>query len=624
MLRTWVKRKLAGETPNTRYNAAQREKIIHLMQRAVTPLSLGLFLIGIVWMLLLPYEGFNRRTYISENALLPGQVNVYYGYNDINTAENYRYKLLDVQTKDNMERATWIQTEFQRMGFTSAVQPFNIYNETGVNSYAVYHAPRSDGKEALVLSAPWISRTGDYNTNGIAAMLSVAKLFKRNVYWSKDIILLVTDSGMAGAQAWVDAYHGTGDQAAFSVVMPRSGAIQGVVNLDFPGIQDYESLGLFFEGVNGQLPNLDLINTIVTVNAHTSRVDLTLHEETTFPFQDTSWASYFESLYHMYRMMKYQALNHPSSEAGVYLSYKIDAVTIHGIRGSTRLNSLFGFHKIGILIESTFRSLNNLLEHFHQSFFFYLLLKPGRFVSIGEYMPPVILLTCSLVFQSLALYYITPKSSGTAKIQKSTSTDIPPAYSIRGVHVSFAFFVMVITHLAGLGIFYIMQYQRAGAVVEQEALVVQFMISTCVALMVVTSAIVWLLWQPESPFYDGRILKSFCLAYGGLVVSTVSLLNLSLAVMTALLIVPPYSLARPTRNGLARIAQLLILFLVSPPGLAIVYMTVACQRGTDELGVLLSNLLADYRIVGSWLLLYICIAYWPMNMAMQILIFSNP
>lgn len=28
--------------------------------------------------------------------------------------------------------------------------------------------------------------------------------------------------------------------------MPRSGAIQGVINLDFPGTQDYEALGIFF------------------------------------------------------------------------------------------------------------------------------------------------------------------------------------------------------------------------------------------------------------------------------------------------------------------------------------------------------------------------------------------
>lgn len=31
-----------------------------------------------------------------------------------------------------------------------------------------------------------------------------------------------------------------------SIVMPRSGAIQGVVNLDFPGTQDYETLGFFY------------------------------------------------------------------------------------------------------------------------------------------------------------------------------------------------------------------------------------------------------------------------------------------------------------------------------------------------------------------------------------------
>lgn len=47
------------------------------------------------------------------------------------------------------------------------------------------------------------------NTNGVASLLSLAKLFKRNVYWAKDVILLVTDQGMSGTQAWLDAYHGT-------------------------------------------------------------------------------------------------------------------------------------------------------------------------------------------------------------------------------------------------------------------------------------------------------------------------------------------------------------------------------------------------------------------------------
>lgn len=40
------------------------------------------------------------------------------------------------------------------------------------------------------------------------------------------------------------------------------------------------------------------------------------------------------------------------------------------------------------VVEGIFRSLNNLLEEFHQSFFFYLLPESHRYVSIGLYMPP--------------------------------------------------------------------------------------------------------------------------------------------------------------------------------------------------------------------------------------------
>lgn len=36
--------------------------------------SILLFFVAVGWILILPYEGYNKRTYISENALLPGQV----------------------------------------------------------------------------------------------------------------------------------------------------------------------------------------------------------------------------------------------------------------------------------------------------------------------------------------------------------------------------------------------------------------------------------------------------------------------------------------------------------------------------------------------------------------------
>ncbi|KAG0175792.1 Glycosyl phosphatidyl inositol protein transamidase complex subunit [Apophysomyces sp. BC1021] len=313
--------------------------------------SIALFAIAVIWILILPHEKYSKRTYISENALLPAQVNVYYGYNDIRTAEDYRHKVQQVQDADSNTRAAFIQTELRRIGFVSAVQRFEGQRK-GVNAFAINRAPRSDGKEALILSAPWISRTGDYNTNGISLLLSLAKLFKRSVYWSKDIVLLVTDQGVYGTQAWLDAYYGMDEREEhvnpWSVTMPRSGAIQGVVNLDFPGVQDYERLGLFFEGVNGQLPNLDMINTIVRIARSTAQIPITLHDSKLDPYGDGPWGSYLESLSHMVQIMKYQVLGHPSSDAGLYLKYKIDAVTIHGVYGTDRLHQLFGFYKIGV------------------------------------------------------------------------------------------------------------------------------------------------------------------------------------------------------------------------------------------------------------------------------------
>ncbi|KAI8139216.1 Gaa1-like protein [Fennellomyces sp. T-0311] len=595
MLGTWIRAKLASRRASSKLDAERKEKIFRWVQKYNVLLSILLFFVGIAWILLLPYEGFNRKTYISENALLPGQVNVYYGYNDILTAENYRYELsnrirADV---DSESRARYILDEFRSMGFDAALQHFNTSDGAGVNAFAVYHAPRSDGKEALVLSAPWLSRTGEYNYNGIAALLSLSKLFKRNVYWSKDIILLVTDKGMVGTQSWVDAYHGTGQESFSSMVMPRSGVIQGVVNIDFPGTQDYESLGIFFEGVNGQLPNLDLINTINSVCTRTARVPLTLHDDIPRSFNGKSWGPYVQSLLHMGRTMQYQALGHPSSDAGLYLRYKIDAVTIHGIRSSNNLHGLFGFHKIGVLLESTFRSLNNLLEHFHQSFFFYLLLRPNRYVSIGDYMPPIIL---------------------AAKTEKETM--VHAATSPK--NVASALTVMIITHLTGFAIFYIMQTRSLVGYTENdsETLVVQFALSCCIALIMVICTISSHRRHATTP--NGRTLKSFCLAFSGLVISTISLLNFSLAVVTAALIVIPYSFIRSSSSSwIIRILQWVVLNLISPPGLAALAVTL----GGFPLSHILSSLIEDYQVVGSWLLLYICVAYWPVNMAMQVLVF---
>ena len=59
------------------------------------------------------------------------------------------------------------------------------------------------------------------------------------------------------------------------------------------------------------------------------------------------------------------------------------------------------------VVEGIFRSLNNLLERFHQSFFFYLLPATDRYVSIGLYMPPFGLLALPVVIKiSFKLFFL--------------------------------------------------------------------------------------------------------------------------------------------------------------------------------------------------------------------------
>ncbi|KAI8997337.1 Gaa1-like protein [Pilobolus umbonatus] len=607
--------------PVLRYSISYLKMYLSL-NKNIHFISCLLFIIGIGWLLLLPYEHYNKRTYISENALLPGQANLEYGYNDIRAAEEYRLKIFNIQNKDSEERAQFIHDEFRITGFNSAIQRFTVEGREpikGVNVFAIHRAPRSDGKEALILSAPWTSKTGEYNTNGIAVLLSLAKLFKRNVYWSKDIVLLITDQGLAGTQAWIDAYRGINRNDEFSsVVMPRSGVIQGVINLDFPGTQDYESLGIYFEGVNGQLPNLDLINTIVTVIQRTNpQVIVTLHDDSSNPFRHHLYGRYLQSLYHMLKSMSYLVLGRPSSEAGLYLRYTIDAVTIHGIVGTEYLNNLYGFLRIGRVVESTFRSLNNLLEHFHQSFFFYLLPQPNRYVSISQYMPPVILFACALIFQSLVLYYIGTQPLVLESPEKNKLQ--PPAYSLKKRHTTSAFSVLIITHFTGLCIFSLIRPSFGVTYLsnlnEKEILLIQLGSSITLSTL---STVGTILWMNKSPEHDGTILKSFSLAHSALVIATVSLLNFTLGVATAILILMPYSLIRPSKSMIWRTSQCLVLVALSPFGLMYIYSRIADFPMTD----ILSGLLSDYHIVHSWFLIYVCIIYWPINMAMTILVFS--
>ena len=111
----------------------------------------------------------------------------------------------------------------------------------GTNAYAILRSPRNPGTEAMVISASWLSRTGDgdgtLNLRGISTVLALAAFLKRKLlcaindvlfqffpshtdysYWAKDIVFVISDGYLDGMQAWLGAYHGSEQYSKLSCI----------------------------------------------------------------------------------------------------------------------------------------------------------------------------------------------------------------------------------------------------------------------------------------------------------------------------------------------------------------------------------------------------------------------
>jgi glycosylphosphatidylinositol transamidase len=109
--------------------------------------------------------------------------------------------------------------------------------------------------------------------------------------------------------------------------------------------------------------------------------------------------SYEDRLKTMLRGMLNQGLGHASGPHSSFIPYHVDAVTLQPF-GEGWQDEM----AMGRVVESTTRSLNNLLEHLHQSFFFYLLMQSNRFVSIGTYLPSAMLLAVNFTITAIFLW----------------------------------------------------------------------------------------------------------------------------------------------------------------------------------------------------------------------------
>ena len=173
----------------------------------------------------------------------------------------------------------------------------------------------------------------------------------------------------------------------------KTGALEGAIVIDNPLDHRFESIHISYDGINGQLPNLDLFNTAVSVSSGQHGIRASLQRM--WSHQD----SYRERLRTIFRGMTNQGLGHATGPHSSFIPFHVDAITLRTVGDGWQDDMA-----LGRVVESLFRSLNNLMEHFHQSFFLYLLMQTNRFVSIGTYLPSAMLVSASFTIMALALW----------------------------------------------------------------------------------------------------------------------------------------------------------------------------------------------------------------------------
>lgn len=165
-----------------------------------------------------------------------------------------------------------------------------------------------------------------------------------------------------------------------------------------------EYIDVKIEGLNGQLPNLDLVNL---VNKLSHKENIPCGYKILSRKRKNSRNTKFEvNLRNMLSMILTQASCVPTGNHGLFHKYGIEAITLEAHKKvNNNPNRGYG-NPMSLLriIEGVSRSLNNLLERFHQSFFFYLLVANDRFVSIGDYMPAIGLMAGSLLVKAFTIW----------------------------------------------------------------------------------------------------------------------------------------------------------------------------------------------------------------------------
>ncbi|KAJ8078974.1 Glycosyl phosphatidyl inositol protein transamidase complex subunit [Marasmius tenuissimus] len=593
----------------------RRKAIMSAIGKRVTLLTTALFLAGYIWLLAIPSAELGRGVYIDENALQPGQVNTYWNWDDVHNADRYLEKMEQMRDSNatSEQRITFFLDEFRKMGLPAASQNYRFTSQSGdvngTNVYAILSSPRASGVEAMVISASWISRAGEgsgqTNLRGVATVMALAKFLKQYSLWAKDLVFVLSDGYLDGMQAWLNMYHGSTQSNLIAEPLTlSSGVIWTALNIDYPG-HSFSHLGIFHEGLNGRLPNQDLLNSFQRIANYRMGVPVILYDHldpkdnhevrkeivpqwVPGALRDNSDVqAYAYQARNVFRHVQYQASGRGSGVHGLFHQFRIDAFTMYALPAM----GPHGFHAIGRIVESTLRTTNNLLERLHASFFLYVMTRPDKFLKIGSYLPSGILISVAMMFTGLRNWVEAAKNSRTRPVLTVILNIMLPTHILGGLAY------LAITK-GGLADSSVSGYPPSDILHAECLRDKPTIIAFCSTIFALPFALIPAQKTKENFAPLSVVLKALNLCFTSTVISTIAVLNFSLSATLAALLGIPLSLSTSSANPLSRLIKYTFYFGLSMGWLINVEFA---QR-----------LLWDWEILGVWLLPFLCVVYTPL------------
>ncbi|XP_017795411.1 PREDICTED: glycosylphosphatidylinositol anchor attachment 1 protein [Habropoda laboriosa] len=542
-------------------------KIIQFLLKWERPLCFCLYVSGIVWILLLALPIFNDNNYFSENALLPGLVTKESNLEQI--AKQYYVHLLHEMKRypDNMPY-TWLLATLNQLHldvFThnfTLIYPFQEQEFTGQNIYGIMRAPRAASTEAIVISVPFRPINSIYldTAPSVALLLAFAKFCRRQKYWAKDIVFLITEHEQLGIQAWLDAYHGVTSGTEGILVSGdlsgRAGSIQTAINLELHSMKEKNmyiylilSLYKYVEGLNGRLPNLDLFNLAQNMIAKEGiRQSFQRRFDVKYKNKFKNWWYHFKTLL---MMITTQASGIPTGNHGLFHRFGIEAITLEGFEKAGQQSSGGNIYQVGRIVESIVRSLNNLLERFHQSFFFYLLPSTDTYISIGLYIRSLVLIIAGIFVKAFSMWQrlqvstaVENKTSTAEEYKKSTTVKRPKN---DGFDIGVITSEILWAHICGIVIatspFALTYFGRKTNFRTEDSIYFGFMAITVLTLM-------WPLYSRRQMKYKNAALVCvIVLIELGTILMCIAMHNFSLALLIAVVYVPAILAITPQQRS---------------------------------------------------------------------------